>query len=280
MRFFFKILLLCSFLLIVVNGAFSTTMNSYTNEEIASQSDEIIIGECVKKQSKWVGGHIETTINIKVSEVLKGTRKAGDNLEITQAGGELKNPPIGQYIPMMPHFYEGEKSLLFLSSKHPKKPKNTKQTKNPNSKLQTSPYVVGMYQGKFTIVEDTKSGKKYAVRYNFEKVNMLPKDEYNKKIDRALANQAKMVSDGSLKHDNTSLTPEEASKLKKNNEVQKKIKDAYTNPKVQEENQKKTEIVTDADEKLPKVNIKNNSKKDKSIIELDEFKKEINGYIK
>lgn len=276
MKLYVKILFLTAAAFLILSSVYATTMKDISVKELASMADEIVVGECVEKESQWVGGHIETTFKIKVSEVWKGSKKAGENLEITQPGGELKTKPIGQYIPGMPTFYKGEKTVLFLDTKPVKLDKKLEAKHNPKSKILVSPKVVAGNKGKWTVVADEKTGKQFAVRYNLEKINLVTKDNVNQKIDKALAAREKMLSEGTLKNDNIALSDAKAVEMKKNSG-----KSSLPAPKTEKETAAKTTAAKTkaAEDKKDLDKQKFNLIKD-SVKELDILKSEVNECLK
>lgn len=146
----------------------ATVVKSYTTEEISKKSDAIVIGDCIEKDAKWVGKHIETTVTIQVQKNIKGDM--GKEIKITQLGGEIKKPiPIIQAVPGMTSFSKGEKVLLFLGK--PDEQKNAKYLSNNTkskvkSSIPSSPYVLGLSQGKYSIVIDPKTGEQKVSKNN------------------------------------------------------------------------------------------------------------------
>ena len=172
----FFILFLCSLILI---PSYASMFKKLDISEKIKIADTIVIGECVKKETKWVGGRIETTLTIKTEEYLKGNK--GESFSVTLLGGEMKKPaPITQFVDGQPFFYEGEKVLLFLEPHKPITkpiPENFKE-----SGLITTPVIVGMYQGKYSIITDKKTGKEKAVQIDWGRLGRVPQEYTAKKL--------------------------------------------------------------------------------------------------
>lgn len=168
-----------------------------TLEELSNASDSIVIGVCRQKNAHFVGKMIETDYEVEVTERLKGHHKSSgkDTVMVTIPGGELTTPPITQAVSFTPLMYVGEEVALFLADAPAVQatPGVTTQggakTLHPNSKLRTSPQVVGWAEGKFSVVTDKKSGQKKVAR-------IIPDDYGWTNNDRAIRNAIHAVSTG------------------------------------------------------------------------------------
>jgi len=117
----------------------ATTVVSLTVEKMAQEADAIVRGVVTKRTSNWnkARNRIYTVTALQVGDVLKGTVKSTDTLNIRQIGGEVDG--IGQMIVGNAKFSVGEEVLVFLE-KHPT----------------DAVYVVmGMAQGKYSIDRNT-----------------------------------------------------------------------------------------------------------------------------
>jgi len=153
-------------------------------EDMTKASDVIAVGTVMKKQSQWVGNHIETTIGIQSKEYWKG--EMGKSIEITQMGGEVTQPlPIAMESNGAPQFFEGERVVLFLQ-KPPKSPQGKAAAQpDPRSKVPGSYKVVGWAQGKYTILPDSKTGEDRVIRLGLENMRILDKRDMDKRIAAA-----------------------------------------------------------------------------------------------
>lgn len=95
--------------------------------EMTDRADRIVVAQVVSTKSAWDAQHrsIQTTIELKVDEVWKGT--SAEHEIIVQPGGTVGD--VEMRVHGMPQFTTGEKALLFLAG-------------------QDAPRVVGMSQGK------------------------------------------------------------------------------------------------------------------------------------
>jgi hypothetical protein len=177
LRFFIYSLALCAVILIPF-AAHGSSIQKYTMPEITKLADVIAVGQVEKMESIWVDKHIETTIQIKAKEYWKGDM--GPSFELTQMGGDVIQPlPIAMHADGEPRFFEGERVILFLE-----KPKGKNGTRassaNTQSKLAASMRVVGWAQGKFTILNDPKTGEEKAVCLGVQNARILDKREMEK----------------------------------------------------------------------------------------------------
>ncbi|MGI8906534.1 MAG: hypothetical protein ACR2IE_08600 [Candidatus Sumerlaeaceae bacterium] len=147
-------------------------------EALTKQSDEIVIGKVKSKSTHVVGRHIETDYEVDVVESLKGTSRVGSQVEMTVIGGALTSPPLTQFVEAQPLMIRGEDVALFLRTSPPKLTKH--QTSrlsevDAKSKLLRTPRVVGMNQGKFSIITD-KQGRRKVTKINLEERGIMPED--------------------------------------------------------------------------------------------------------
>jgi len=177
LRFFIYSLALCAVILIPF-AAHGSSIQKYTMPEITKLADVIAVGQVEKMESIWVDKHIETTIQIKANEYWKGDM--GPSFELTQMGGDVIQPlPIAMHADGEPRFFEGERVILFLE-----KPKGKSGTRAPSAntraKLAASMRIVGWAQGKFTILNDPKTGEEKAVCLGVQNARILDKREMEK----------------------------------------------------------------------------------------------------
>jgi hypothetical protein len=159
-----------------------------TLEDMTRQSDSVLIGQCKSKKVNVVGRHFETDYEVEVGEMLKGKGHApGEKIRLTVMGGELTTPPITQMLQYQPHMFEGEEVALFLEEKPLQVSPQLAARANPQSKLHTTPRVVGMADGKFSVFTDTASGKKKLTRVNLEDYGYVHQDRALQRILRAVA---------------------------------------------------------------------------------------------
>ncbi|MCX6999803.1 MAG: hypothetical protein NT106_05845 [Candidatus Sumerlaeota bacterium] len=176
LRFFSYSLAFCAIL--IPFTAHGSSIQKFTMPEMTKLADVIAVGQVEKMESRWVDKHIETTLQIKAKEYWKGDM--GPSFELTQMGGDVIQPlPIAMHADGEPRFFEGERVVLFLE-----KPKGKSGTRAPStdaqSKLAISMRVVGWAQGKFTILNDPKTGEEKAVCLGVQNARILDKREMEK----------------------------------------------------------------------------------------------------
>jgi hypothetical protein len=177
--------ILLGLLCLCTTSATAVYMKKLSVEEMVKKADVICIGTVAKKESRWVSGHIETTMTINVSEYLKGN--LGGVVEITQMGGALEEPiPITQHVTGMPEFYVNEEVLLFLSTQKRKFAFKPPKAPNPKSRLLDSPQVVGLNQGKYSVITDSRTGEKRVTRFGMRKIAILADGETADKAFEAM----------------------------------------------------------------------------------------------
>lgn len=192
LRYFYIFLTLI--ILCFSNSVWALYYEALSLEDLVRKADVILIGKCVDKQCEFVAGHIETRVKIQTSEYLKGRLAA--EFTLTLLGGELSSPiPLGQYVQGMPQFYKGEEVLLFLETRQipeqqkkindlllrPDLPENYKQSLS-RSTLPNSPTVVGLWQGKWTILTDKLTGEKRVSRFRMEDLGFVHDDLVAQKL--------------------------------------------------------------------------------------------------
>ena len=177
------------FILLIPFTAHGSSIQKFTMPEMTKLSDVIAVGQVEKMESRWVDKHIETTIQIKAKEYWKGDM--GPSFELTQMGGDVIQPlPIAMHADGEPRFFEGERVVLFLEK--PKGKSEIRRSSNvggsgtrapsadAQSKLAISTRVVGWAQGKFTILNDPKTGEEKAVCLGVQNTRILDKREMEK----------------------------------------------------------------------------------------------------
>jgi hypothetical protein len=143
-------------------------------DRLVQKSDSIVIARVAEKTTTWVDGNIETTYRLDISQdYLNNKRTQGGSLEITTRGGQSDQIPIGQRITGNASMAKGEEVLLFLETDHEERLKrvNTKRASsgmgpveiNPNSKIHTSPRIIGRAKGKFTVLT-LPTGERFVTR--------------------------------------------------------------------------------------------------------------------
>ena len=168
-------------------------------DRLTKQSDDIVIGQVKAKNVNVVGRHFETDYEVEVGETLKGkSYKSGQRFTVTIMGGELTSPPLSQYIQGMPVMYQGEDVALFLNHRPLQNPAGKAPKVEANSKMLTTPRVVGWKQGKFSIVTDKVDGSRKIMRLDTELFNMIPQDMIVKETLGLVSKRQLRVTSGTV----------------------------------------------------------------------------------
>jgi len=122
----------------------SATVQKFSLEELAQRSQKIVVGRCLSTESRWNEKNtlILTFSHFAVSEDLKG--QSNGSVTVMTVGGSLNG--ITQTVSGSPQFSVGEEAVLFLE---------------PTKLNHWQP--VGLSQGKFLIVKNSRSGEKEVV---------------------------------------------------------------------------------------------------------------------
>ena len=128
----------------------ATVMIPLSDADLVQHANTIVVGKAIALQSVREGGQIATHITIDIQETLKGT--AHEQVEVWVPGGfDNSGPvPVGTLVPGAPMFFPNEEVLLFLEQP---------------AGLKSNNYVVlGLVQGKFSVVTDPAGEKSYVRR--------------------------------------------------------------------------------------------------------------------
>jgi hypothetical protein len=182
-----------------------------TMGEMVRSSDEIVRGEVDSVSSVWRDGRVETDAIISVSEGFKGSkyslgpgkkaknRNSAPKLRVTTFGGTPKDSPLSQHMPFAPQFAPDEEVILFL--KYPESDVTKRDrvlAASPNSKVPTSPRIVGLFQGKFTVFTDTTTKQKFVTRLTLDSYGIAGDSEVQGQVVRALASNRLGVTSGPI----------------------------------------------------------------------------------
>lgn len=159
-----------------------------TLEQLTKNSESVIIGQCTSKQVRLVGRHFETEYEVKVTDRLKGKDHApGQVLRLALPGGEMTTPPLTQYVQGVPQMFKGEEVALFLKDTPPKLPQTIAERADRNSKILTSPQIVGWSEGKFSVFTDQRDGRRKIARVNLENYGYVAQDRVLERVLHAVA---------------------------------------------------------------------------------------------
>lgn len=184
----FKILILMSFCMAmsVAGSALTQKGGDMPLDKLVALSDDIVVGKVKSKTVNVVDRHFETDYEVEISETLKGKNYApGKPMKMTVVGGNLTTPPLTQYVQGMPYMVQGETVALFVNRK-PAKLQESARKRLGKSKLASTPRLVGMSQGKFSIITDEKTGKQKVTRFNLENYGLAPNDRALEKSLQAI----------------------------------------------------------------------------------------------
>lgn len=167
MRLFYFLLLgaLCAQFATVEAQVYS---NRLTLDELVKRADIIVVANCDERETSWTNQNLVTHYTLRPSEFMKGyydLNKDGQ-FEIEELGGVLKNPPIRQQVAGEANIKKGEEVLLFLKQNQKKFPDKTAED-DPRllaSQKIDGLRIVGMAQGRFTVVEHPESGEKIVTK--------------------------------------------------------------------------------------------------------------------
>lgn len=174
-----KSLLASIFCTVLVGSSFALSQrgSDFSLEKLTNLAEDVVIGKVKSKTTSFVGQHIETEYEVEVQETLKGKSYGqGAPLRVTVAGGDMTTPPLSQYVQGMPLMYQGEEVALFVRQAQPVN-KDLAKRAHPKSKLLTTPRIVGLNQGKFTVITDPESKSKRVIRMNLENYGLIPGDQ-------------------------------------------------------------------------------------------------------
>lgn len=130
-------------LVLVTTMAWATTTRHLTNQDLVTEADVVVIGECVNVTTRWVDRMLVTDATIRIAENLKGT--SGSLTLILPGGIDSNRPvPVMMSYPGAPQITLGEEVFLFLED----------ETTTLGGYT-----VVGFSQGKFSIVNDAQGRK-------------------------------------------------------------------------------------------------------------------------
>jgi len=108
-------------------------------EEMVSQSDLIVVGNCVDTRSQWIDRNLVTVATISAREVLKGDGSSTVNVVLPGGVDANRKFPVAMTYPGAPRITPSEDVFLFLSE---------------DDQILGGYAIVGFAQGKFSIVKD------------------------------------------------------------------------------------------------------------------------------
>lgn len=129
-----------------VQTASATLVIHYDFDDLVGESDLIIHGRVLDQRSEWVDSHIGTFVELEVIECLRGDCEPGESMVVFRLGGLVDD--LAMVVSGEAEFVNGEEVVVFLELQ-PGAP---------------GPLVMGMAQGKFTIVADPVTEQRMITR--------------------------------------------------------------------------------------------------------------------
>ena len=116
----------------------ASLLTAMSLRELVASSDQIVVAKVISVGAAWDPSHrrIFSTIDVAIEQTWKG--ESASRVSIVQPGGAVGD--IEMTVGGMPGFAPGERALLFLHGR-------------------SHPQVVGMSQGKRTLVRDLQNGR-------------------------------------------------------------------------------------------------------------------------
>ncbi len=127
-------------------------------EQLMAVSDEVVTVRVAEDKSEIASmGRITTSSTMYVVDNFKGKMAPGKKMTMTYLGGRVGN--MVMEVPGIPRLKEGEEAVLFLARPLNQMPKALKDNYNTESPLVGGLQVVGGFQGKINILNETADGK-------------------------------------------------------------------------------------------------------------------------
>lgn len=141
------------------------TTRPVTLDEVIDQSDLIFVGVVGSKTSAFRAGNIVTTYKLKPVDVWQGQLSLDSDGTVTveELGGSLNGTlPLAQHITGRTPMIVGEEVLLFTKTYNPG-PALLQQGVTTSMTL-GSPILVSPTMGRYSVLTDSDTGRKYVVR--------------------------------------------------------------------------------------------------------------------
>lgn len=133
-------------------AANATTVRKLTFDQLVKKADVIVTGKVLEIENKMIEVNDEkipyTLVTISTDDVLKGSLQ-GEEYTFKMRGGRYPGENRYYKIGGMPTFERGQEVCLFLKD---------------NSKLYSP--IVGFFQGRFNLITNEKTGRKYVYDNN------------------------------------------------------------------------------------------------------------------
>lgn len=138
--------------LVICGNARASLVSPLTVEEMSAVSDDIVLATVTSSESEIHGGKIITRHELAVKDVAKGSAPKSGTMTLYTLGGKIG--PVGSMAPGMATLEKNEEVVLFLENPRQavSKAKAAGARVDETSPLNTSPMIVGGFQGKFNVV--------------------------------------------------------------------------------------------------------------------------------
>lgn len=127
----------------------------FTVEEMSAVSDDIVLATVEKSEPEVYNGKIVTRHELLVDDVAKGSAKKNSAMTIYTLGGRVG--PVAALSSGLASLEQGEEVVLFLQNPDLSKAKAANVAVDEKSPLNTSPMIVGGFQGKFLVEKTVES---------------------------------------------------------------------------------------------------------------------------
>lgn len=156
---------------LLAGGARAALVQPLTIEEMSAVSDDIVLATVDKSEPEIYNGKIVTRHEITVGDVAKGSARKSATMTLYTLGGRVG--PIGSVSPGLPELEQGEEVVLFLQNPDLSKAKAAGVKVDEKSPLNTSPMIVGGFQGKFLVEATTEKHESMGKTVDVEKKRVL-----------------------------------------------------------------------------------------------------------
>lgn len=122
-------------------AATATTVQKFSLQDLTKKSEAIVMAKVEDAYAvREANGEVYTYVTLRVTDSVKGM-KGATTVTVRQLGGRVDN--IESIVPGMPSFRKDEEVVLFLTARDGA----------------GYPWVMGLQQGKYTVVTDEKGNK-------------------------------------------------------------------------------------------------------------------------
>jgi hypothetical protein len=105
-------------LLAVTTPLFAISYLVPQDREMIQTADDILIASAVGSRAQMsADGGINTIVELRVEQVIKGRFAEGDTMRLSEYGGFVKELGVGMNIPGVPQYTEGERYLIFTTTR-------------------------------------------------------------------------------------------------------------------------------------------------------------------